>query len=240
MTTRGIDDFAYDHAGTALTGRIARPDGPGPHPAVLVMHSALGPDPQCERRAAELAAAGYVALASDMYGQGAMRAELDHGAAFMALQGDPAALRARVVAAFDALRALPEVDPSRIVAIGYCFGGQCVLELARSGADVAAVVSFHGLLKTASPAAAGAVTARVLVLTGAKDPYAPLDDVAAFQAEMEAAGAEWHVTVYGRGEHAFTAPDIARHDVPGTRYDPLLDRLSWAQATAFIDAAIGR
>ena len=231
-------EFTYDHDGVMLTGRIARPDGAGPRPGVLVMHSALGPADQIERRARDLAALGYVALAADMYGGGPAGPALDYTALFMALQDDPGKLRARVVATLAALAALPEVDAGRMGAIGFCFGGQCVLELARSGADIRAAVSFHGLLRTAAPAATGAVRARVLVITGAKDPYAPGEDAATFREEMTAAGADWQLTMYGEGFHAFTAPDIGQHGVPGTRYDPLLDRLSWAQATAFLAATL--
>lgn len=233
-----LEDFHYEHGGLRLSGRIARPAGPGPHPAVLVMHSAMGLDDHVCRRAADLAAKGYVALVADMYGEGPAGPELDHIRLFMGIQEAPDVLRARVVAAYDALRALPEVDAGRISAIGFCFGGQCVLELARSGAELRSVVSFHGLLKTASPAAPGAVKARVLVITGAKDPYAPPEDVALFQQEMDAAGGDWQVTIYGEGYHAFTTTDARTLEAPGTRYDPLLDRLSWAQATAFLEATL--
>ena len=118
--------------------------------------------------------------------------------------------------------------------------GQCVLELARSGAAVQAVVSFHGLLTTQRPARSGEVKAKILALTGARDPYAPLEHVQAFQSELTAARADWQVTLYGEGWHAFTDPDVSkRTDTPGVGYDPLLDRLSWAQATAFLEATLG-
>jgi dienelactone hydrolase len=229
----------YEHEGVGLVGQLALPDGPGPHPAVLVMHNAHGLGAQVRERALRLAEAGYVALASDMYGDGRYFAgPADAGAPFAALQDDPQRLRQRVLAAYQALSALPEVDAERIGAVGFCFGGQCVLELARSGADSKAVVSFHGLLKTRLPAAPGAVKAKVLVLTGARDPYAPADDVQALQAEMLAAGADWQLTVYGEGWHAFTDPQADEMPVAGLGYDPLLDKLSWAQATAFLEAAL--
>jgi dienelactone hydrolase len=174
-----------------------------------------------------------------MYGEGQLFSKSeDAGAPFMALQENPALLRGRILAGLEALRALPQVDAGRLGAIGFCFGGQCVLELARSGAEVRAVVSFHGLLKTRQPAQPGAVKAKVLVLTGAKDPYAPLDDVAGFQAEMTAAGADWQVTTYGEAWHAFTDPAAETKNVPGVRYDPLVDKLSWAQATAFLQETL--
>jgi dienelactone hydrolase len=234
----GTRDFHYDHDGLGLIGQIAFPDGPGPHPAVLVMHSAIGMDRLVQRRAKDLAALGYVALATDMYGAGRDGPALDaYPALFTALQEKPEQLRARVIAGHDALKAQPGIDPDRISAIGYCFGGQCVIELARSGAGIRAAISFHGLLTAKNPAKAGAVKAKLLSMSGANDPYVPAADVAGFQREMTEAGADWQVTVYGEGYHAFTEPDIKdRSGIPGLRYDPFLDRLSWLQATAFLEA----
>lgn len=235
----GLGAFDYAHEGLALRGELATPAGPGPHPAVLVMHDAHGLGAVVRERAVRLADAGYVALATDMYGGGRLftTAE-DAGAPFLELQENPALLRGRALAGLAAMAALPQVDAARIGAIGFCFGGQCVLELARSGAEVRAVVSFHGLLKTRLPAQPGAVKAKLLVLTGAKDPYAPLEDVAGLQAEMIAAGADWQVTTYGEAWHAFTDPLAETKGVPGVRYDPLVDKLSWTQATAFLEAVV--
>lgn len=235
----GLTTFDYEHDGVALRGELATPAGPGPHPGVLVMHDAHGLGAVVRERAERLAQAGYVALATDMYGGGRLFTKSeDAGAPFMELQENPALLRGRILAGLEALKALPQVDKARLGAIGFCFGGQCVLELARSGAAVKGVVSFHGLLKTRLPAQAGAVKAKVLVLTGARDPYAPLDDVAGFQDEMIAAGADWQVTTYGEAWHAFTDPLAETKGVPGVRYDAFVDRLSWAQATAFLEAVL--
>jgi dienelactone hydrolase len=229
----------YRHDGLVLQGQLAVPTGPGPHPAVLVMHEARGLGPHVRRRAVMLAEAGYLALASDMYGAGRYFEDPQEAAGpFTAMQKDPALLRARALAAFAALRAHPAADPARLAAIGFCFGGQCVLELARSGAEARAVVSFHGILATQHPARPQSVRARILAIAGAQDPYAPLGDVAAFQAEMTAAAADWQLTLYGEGRHAFTDPIAGGLDVPGVRYDPLLDRFSWAQATAFLEATL--
>ena len=232
--------LAYEHDGTRLEGQLALPAGPGPHPAVLVMHNAHGLGPHTRERTLLMAKAGYAALATDMYGDGRYLTEpADIQPNFEGIQRDPQRLRERVVAGFEALRAHPQVDPGRIGAIGYCFGGQCVLELARSGVDAKAVVSFHGLLTTALPAKAGAVKAKVLVLTGAKDPWAPPQHVDALKAELAQAGADWQLTVYGEGYHAFTDPHGAEiMDRPGIRYDPLLEKLSWAQMMAFLDATV--
>jgi dienelactone hydrolase len=231
-------DFAYEHDGLPLIGQIARPSGQGTHPAVLVMHSALGIDDLACRRAGDLAALGYVALATDMYGAGRQLTKEEAGKHFLGLLENPDLLRARLVATFNAIRDLDQVDSTRVAAIGFCFGGQCALELARSAAEVLSVVSFHGLLRTASPAQRGAVTAKVLSITGVKDPYVPVEDLEAFQREMTDAEVDWQMTVYGEGLHAFTMPDIAEQQVPGTAYDPLLDHLSWAQATTFLAATL--
>ncbi|EHJ62624.1 dienelactone hydrolase family protein [Novosphingobium pentaromativorans] len=235
---RELTPIDYQHDGVTMHGLLALPDGPGPHPAIMVMYSALGMDDLVRNRTREFADMGYVALATDIYG--------DQDDPFFTLQGNPQLLRDRVLAGYHVLCHMSEVDKNRIAAIGYCFGGQCVLELARSGADVRAVVSFHGLLKTGLPARPGAVKAGILVLTGALDPYAPLSDVAIFQQEMIDAKADWHLTVYGNGKHAFTERDIMERADPskvqmdGLAYDPLLDKLSWSQALAFIDALISK
>jgi len=235
----GLRTFEYSHDGVVLKGQLATPAGSGPHPAVLVMHEARGLGPHMRSRALMLAEAGYVALATDMYGGGVhFEDPAASGEPFTALQKNPQHLRNRVLAGFDALAALPSADPDRLGAAGFCFGGQCVLELARSGADAKAVVSFHGILTTQLPARPGEVRAKVLALTGARDPYAPLADAETFREEMTAAGANWQMTLYGEAWHAFTDPGAGDIDVPGVRYDPLLAKLSWAQALAFLEATL--
>jgi dienelactone hydrolase len=230
----------YEHDGVSLRGELAMPTGPGPHPGLLVMHDAHGLGALVRRRSSELAEAGYIAFAPDMYGGGRRFANArDAGELFKALQEKPQRLRDRVLAGLEVLKSQAHLDPNRIGGLGFCFGGQCALELARSGADVKAVVSFHGLLRTQIPAEPGSVKAKVLALTGRLDPYAPADHVEAFQKEMTAAGVDWHLTIYGQGWHAFSEPEaVHMTHVPGVRYDALLERLSWAQATAFIDTAI--
>jgi dienelactone hydrolase len=236
-----LQPLDYRHDAVALRGQLAVPAGEGPHPGVLVMSEARGLGEQARRRAAMLAEQGYVALCTDVYGDGVRYEDpQESGPPLYALRKRPKLLRERVLAGFEALRARPEVDARRIGAIGFCFGGQCVLELARSGADVKAVVSFHGsLLTTKLPAKPGAVRARVLALTGARDPYAPRKDVDRLRKELTAAGADWQITVYGEGYHSFTDPSAdGLTTVPGVRYDPLLDRLSWASALAMLEASL--
>lgn len=141
---------------------------------------------------------------------------------------DPAVMAARFNAALEQLKHDPHVDSTRIAAIGYCFGGAVVLGMARSGADLAAVVTFHGALATQSPAQPGKVKARVLVLAGGADPFVPPEQVEAFKKEMQAAGARFDVVVYPGAKHGFTNPDAAQYGMKELAYDATADRESWA------------
>jgi len=155
------------------------------------------------------------------------------------LRNEPTKLRARARAALAALASLPQVDPERLCAIGFCFGGSVVLEMARDGTDLKAVVSFHGVLATKAPALAGKVKASVLVLTGANDPLAPPDHVAAFGSEMRAAGvSDWQVITYGNTQHAFTNPAANGAFLPGTLYNAQSDYRSWAAMTRFLEEVV--
>ncbi|NKY60079.1 dienelactone hydrolase family protein [Nocardia flavorosea] len=225
------------HEGADLAGVLVLPPGPGPHPAVLVAPTAVGLGAWIRERAELLARLGYAALAVDMYGGGRYFAEpRESGGDFAALQAAPGRIRARTMAWFRTLRELPEVDATRTVAIGYCFGGQCVLELARAGADVRAVVSFHGLLTTAQPAERDAVTSYVTVYAGGRDPYAPPEDIETLRREMAAAGAPCSVTVFSAAQHAFTDPGAGK--VPGTGYDPVAAAVSWAGTVALLQEVL--
>lgn len=227
------------HAGTALIGQIIAPDGPGPHPAVLCMYSAYGLGPHVKASAERLAALGYVAVCTDMYGGGAYYPDpAQAGGDFAAIMADPDKLRARVVAWYDLVASLPQVLPGKVAAIGYCFGGKCVLELARSGADLRAVVSFHGVLGTHAPARPGAVKAHVAAWCGARDPFAPLADIDALRAELEAAGARYDITTFGQVAHSFTDPDAAKAGRPGIEYDATADRVSWAGTLELLAAVL--
>ncbi len=227
------------HAGADLAGQLAVPDTPGPHPAVMVMHNAHGLGEHMRSVAQRLAAQGYITLATDMYGDGAHFPDsASAGVAIGPLWRDADLLRARVVAWFETMRALDGVDPTRLAAIGYCFGGQCVLELARTGADLRLFASYHGLLSTSKPAAPGAIKGQVAVFTGAKDPYAPREQVEAFRAEMVAAEAHWQITEFGDAAHAFTDPDADTIPLAGLAYDPLADAVSWAATLALLGATL--
>ena len=208
------------HLGVSLTGQMAKPAGDGPFPAVLVMHNALGIGDHVREVAQRLAALGYVAVASDMFGGGGSAGDQAiNGASYEAVMKDPALLRARVIAWFDRVAAMPQVRADRVAAIGFCFGGACVLELARSGADVRGVVTFHGGLSTTKPAKAGDIKARILVCHGGADSHVNAE-VPVFKAEMEKAKAQMEFITYEGAQHGFTKP--------GPAYQKKADEDSWA------------
>lgn len=226
------------HEGISLQGQLALPEGGGPHPAVLVVHNAFGLGWQPREIVGRLAAAGYVALAVDMYGDGVYSEDRAAVAEFVKpLWGNAVRLRARMGAWHEVLKARGDVASDRVAALGYCFGGQCVLEFARGGGDVRAVVSYHGILSTEAPAERGAVRAHVAVYTGARDPHAQRSDVEALRAELVAAEADWQITEFGGAYHAFTDPTAAT-PATGRAYDPLADQVSWAGALALLRARL--
>jgi len=203
---------------------------PAPRPIVLVAGTFMGRTAFEEQKARALAELGYVAVAIDLYGLGNWPADMDAArAAMAALDADRTALRHRLLAALDAARmADAPVDPARVAAIGFCFGGKCVLDLARSGADVAGVVSFHGLYD-APPFDHGDIGTRILVLHGWNDPLAPPEAVLGLAKELTDAGADWQIHAYGHAVHAFTNP--AREGM----YSPLADARSWLAMRNFLD-----
>jgi dienelactone hydrolase len=225
-----MEHVELEHEGTVLLGYAARPDVASPLPTVLVMHSALGvAHPVNERAARNLAERGYLAVCTDMYGAHLAGCSVeDAGTAYMANLAAPQMQRARAVAWFDALAGRPDVDADRIAAIGFCYGGMTVLELARSGADLKAGVSYHGVLTTHARAEPGAIRGHVVAYCGAGDPYAPLGDVDDLRREFQDAGVrDYQITVFGAAEHGFTDPDAARLDLDGIAFDALSNDLSW-------------
>ena len=210
----------------------------GKRPGVVVVHEWMGLGDDAKDRAKRLAALGYVAFAADVYGKG-IRAKDASEAGRLAgkYKGDLPLLRSRARAAFDTLAKDPRVDPARIFAIGYCFGGTTALELARSGAPLAGVVSFHGGLSTKDPADAKNVKGRVLVLHGAADPYVPPAEVAAFQKEMDEAKVDWQMVLYAGAVHSFTNPAAGNDPSKGAAYDERADRRSWEAMKAFFAEA---
>ena len=231
--------MTFEQDGVELVGQFAAPTTPGPHPAVMVMHSAHGLGEQMREKVSALARLGYAAVATDMYGGGVYHADPQaSGQSLVALLKDPERLRARALAWHERLKRRPEVDPQRIAAIGFCFGGLCVLELARSGADVKAIVSYHGLLTTSMPAQRGAVKGRVAIYTGGKDPYAPPEHVEALRRELVAADARFQLTVFDDAYHAFTDPQADAMGRAGIAYDRIADRVSWAGTVALLEATV--
>lgn len=235
-----MERWIYQDEGLELRGELYPPTATPNGAAVLVVHEADGIGGNVRAHCALLADLGYVAAAADMHGGGRVLDGAEMSAALDAFRAEPARLRRRVRCALDALHQLENVDPERSAAIGFCFGGMAVLELARSGAPVAAVASFHGLLTTSEPARPDAIRARVLAATGARDPLAPAQDVAAFQREMTQAGADWHLLIHGRALHSYTNDAVDGLGDPRMGYDPLSHRLSWATLTAFLDDSLAR
>jgi dienelactone hydrolase len=227
-----------DHAGVTLTGELYAPPGASGLPIVLVMHTALGLGGHVRAVCERLVALGYAALATDMFGQDFGGDPAKAGPFFAELVREPERIRSRARAWFDLATGLPEADPGRIAAIGYCFGGQCVLELARSGAGLRAAVGFHGLLKTHAPAEPGAVQGEVAVWCGGQDPYAPVADIEALRAELAAAGASNQITVFANVEHGFTDRVSAALNRPGIAYDALADAVSWAGTVALLETVL--
>jgi dienelactone hydrolase len=225
----------YKKGSTTLEGYLAWDDAlQTPRPGVLVVHDWMGLGDYAKMRARKLAELGYVAFAADIYGKG-VRPKTPQQAAAQAgiCKNDRPLMRDRVSAALDVLGHHSLCDPRRIAAIGYCFGGTCVLELARSGADVACVVSFHGGLDTPTPADAKNIRCKVLVLHGGDDPHVPRKDVEAFQDEMRAGRVDWQLVIYGGAVHSFTNPSSGNDNSKGAAYNAKADRRSWEAMKTF-------
>ena len=229
----------YEADGVAFRGYLARPGGEGRHPGILVVHDWLGVTDYVRMRCDMLARLGYVAFAADVYGADVRPAPDDAAAVAGGFYQDRPLWRARLTAAFARMRQEPSVDPERTAAIGYCFGGSSVLELARTGADVDAVVSFHGGLLTGPAGEAEEISAKILVLHGAADPVVPDDDLLAFENDLRTApSVDWQVVAYANAMHAFTLPDA---DAPeqGALFDARAERRSWAVMKAFLAEVLG-
>ncbi|HWB58286.1 MAG TPA: dienelactone hydrolase family protein, partial [Chthoniobacteraceae bacterium] len=195
---------------------------------ILVVHDWLGVGDYVKGRAEQLARLGYIAFVADIYGKGVRPQNAAEAAKVAGIyKNDRALFRARVTAALDQLKKDPDVDPSRIAAIGYCFGGTAVLELARSGADIAGIVSFHGGLDTPTPEDAKNIKCKVLILHGADDPLAPAAQVAAVEDEMRKANVDYQITLYGGAVHAFTREDAGSDNSKGAAYNEKADKRSW-------------
>ena len=234
IETRSVE---YRQGNTRLVGYLAFPkDVTGPLPGILVVHEWMGLNDYAKHRADQLAELGYIAFAADIYGDGKIAANREEaGKLAGSYKNDRPLLRARVAAGLATLKAQPGVAGDKIAAIGYCFGGTAVLELARSGADIAGVVSFHGGLDTPTSQDAKNIRAKVLALHGADDPYVPADQVAAFENEMRQAGMDWQLIVYGGAVHGFTNPANGTDNSKGAAYNALADARSWVAMQQFFN-----
>jgi dienelactone hydrolase len=229
----------YDHQGHHYHGYVANPPvTQTPQGAVIVVHDWTGQNDFARKKAEQFAELGFIGFALDVYGEGRTGETNDEKMALMApLMQDRTLLLSRILAAVEAVKGLPNVDPQRIAAIGFCFGGLCVLDLARSGEAIKAVVSFHGLLNAPSENVSKHIKAHVLVLHGHDDPMVPSEQVLAFQQEMTQAQADWQMCIYGQTMHAFTNP-LADNPAFGTVYNPLTAERSWIACTNFLQETL--
>jgi dienelactone hydrolase len=224
----------YRHADTTLQGYLAYNDAAaGRRPGVLVVHEWWGLNDYVRSRVDQLAEMGYVAFALDMYGKDVWTTDPGKAKELSGhLRGSPL-LRERASAGLELLRRQPQVDPKKIAAVGYCFGGTTVLELAFSGADLAGVVSFHGGLTVPKPEDEGRLKARILVCHGADDGFISAEAIAAFQDAMRKAAADWQMIFYGGAVHSFTNPGADKAGLKGIAYNRKADERSWAHMQVF-------
>ncbi len=232
-----VDGVAYE--GTLVFDKKLLKKARGKLPGVLVVHQWLGPTAHERARAERLAGLGYVAFVADIYGKDARPADMGQAGEIAGrMKGDRAELRRRALHNLATLVAQPEVDAQRTAAIGFCFGGTTVLELARAGADIDGVVSFHGGLDAPTPADGKAIKAKVLVLHGAVDPFVKQPDIAAFIAELEAAKVDYQKIDYAGAVHAFTQQEAGADPSHGVAYDERADRRSWEAMRDFLNEAL--
>jgi dienelactone hydrolase len=200
-------------------------------PGILVVHGGAGLDDHAKNRARRFAELGYVAFACDMYGEGVAGSRDRIMACINELRAEPNRIPRRANAGIDALKSYPLTN-GHLAAVGYCFGGMTVLELARSGTPLAGIVSVHGSLDTKQPAAPDSIKAKLLVCHGALDPHVPLTQVTAFADEMKISNADWQLIIYGQAVHGFTHED--KWNVPGVAYHAASDARSWRAIESFL------
>ncbi len=219
----------YRDGGTTLKGVLAWDDATsGKRPGVLVVHEWWGLNDYAKSRASKLAEEGYVAFALDMYGDDKVTSHGNQAGEWMkAITSNIGAWRSRANAGLAVLKSQPQVDAGKVAAIGYCFGGATVMQMAYAGADVKAVVSFHGSLPPA-PDDVTSIKPRVLVAHGRDDVFIPAERVDAFQKGLDRVGADWEMTIYSGTRHAFTNPDAGSYGIENLAYNPVADERSWA------------
>jgi dienelactone hydrolase len=224
----------YKDGDTVLEGFLAYDSKSKNAPAVLLVHNWLGVGEGLKKKAEEVAALGYVAFAADIYGKGVRPSAAEAGKISGLYKNDRPLFRRRLRAGLEVLKKQQGVDPKRLSAIGYCFGGTGVLELARSGAEVKSVVSFHGGLDSPTPADAKNIKGSVLALHGAEDPYVPEAQVKQFEDEMRGAGVDWQLVKYAKAVHAFTEPEAGNDPSKGAAYNELAAKRSWIAMKDFL------
>ena len=235
MQTERIE---YSDNGVVLEAHVAYPDMEGQRPVVLVSHAWAGRDSFEDNKAEALAELGYVGFALDLYGKGVLGSSVEENTALMSpFLEDREMLRKRITSALNTACKLERVDPSAVGAIGFCFGGLCVLDLARSGADVKGVVSFHGLFNLPENLPNEPIKAKVLALHGQDDPMVPPEMVTALQKELTGAGVDWQIHAYGNTLHAFTNPQ-ANDPGMGTVYNAGADKRSWIAMKNFLEEVL--
>jgi dienelactone hydrolase len=225
----------YKDGDQALQGLVAFDDASDKtRPGVLLIHDWMGVSDYAESRAKQLAELGYVAFCADIYGKGVRPADGKEAAALAGkYKADRALFRSRLKAGLDELKAQKLVNKDEIASIGYCFGGTGVLELARSGADIQGVVSFHGNLGSPTPADAKNIKCPVLVLHGADDPFVPPKEVAEFKDEMKSADVQYEFIAYPGAVHSFTKPAAGDDNSTGAAYNEAADKKSWEEMKQF-------
>lgn len=229
------EEIEYQVGETICRGFLARLDtSPKRKPCVLIAHDWSGRSEAFCKKASQLAALGYMGFAIDMYGDAKTGQTTEERRALLSpIMENRPIVTTRILAAYHAAVALPWVDPTKIAAIGYCFGGLCVLDLARAGADVKGVISFHGLLSAPEHSTCEKVRAKILVLHGYDDPMVPPTQVNQFAKEMTTKKADWQIHMYGHTQHSFTNPE-ANDAALGLHYNEKADRRSWASAELFL------
>ncbi|MDP4173420.1 MAG: dienelactone hydrolase family protein [Bacteroidota bacterium] len=237
--TQNVD---YNVDGKTYQGYLAYDDAiKEKRPGILIVHEWWGVNDYPKKRAEQIAQLGYIAFAADMYGKGIVAKSPDEaGKLAGTVRKDPSQMRKLINAALQLLKENPKVDPSNVAAMGYCFGGTVALELARSGADIKGVCTFHATLDTKAPEDAKNIKAKILVCTGADDKAVPPEQRQAFQKEMDAAGVDWEMNIYSGAVHSFTNPASGNDPSKGVAYNEKADKRSWEAMKAFYSEIFGK